>query len=728
MGVASIPINLDGGEYIVVSVFKGDDDYVASEAINTIKVKSKINITLDITQISNTVIIKIELNKTVNELITVKVNNNTYTVYTENGIGNLELNNLDNNVYYITATLENDNDFIFNNTSASFEIDMSNVTIIANNLNTSDLSGEKYSITLIDENNNPIAGKEIVFELNGESYLATTDINGIASININLKIGTYEINAKFKGDEEYFPTNTIGIINVKNKVEITIDISKNSNNAIIYIKLSKSLDESLLVEINDVEYIINTVNGRAIINLDNLENGNYFIVAKLINEEEYITNSSNNEFEINLKSLEIISQNMTMADYSSEMYSITLLDSENNPIANKIVVFNINSERYVRTTDINGIASIPINLKPGVYDIQTMFSGDDEFFKNNATNTIVVKEGSTIKDIVIKNNTHDVSIEITLNKQIDEEINFKINDKQYSIITSKGTGILNINLDNGIYDLYVTMVKYNTTKKYTFKVDIPDTIKSYDFTTYYKSNSTYEITLTNNGKKISGKTIIFTLNGKNYTKTTDINGKANITVDLAVGNYVISIFNPETGENISNTIKVVKTIINNKDLVKYYGGNQVYKVLVIGDNNKAVGAGKVVVMKINGKTYNVKTDSKGYASLNVKFAPNTYTITATYKQFSVKNKVVIKSTIVTKNVVKKKSKTAYFYAKLLDSNGKILKYKKVKFTFKGKTYTVKTNSKGIASYKLKNTLKVGKYTIYTSYGTLKDKRTITVVK
>ena len=109
-------------------------------------------------------------------------------------------------------------------------------------------------------------------------------------------------------------------------------------------------------------------------------------------------------------------------------------------------------------------------------------------------------------------------------------------------------------------------------------------------------------------------------------------------------------------------------------------------------------------------------------------APNTYTITATYKQFSVKNKVVIKSTIVTKNVVKKKSKTAYFYAKLLDSNGKILKYKKVKFTFKGKTYTVKTNSKGIASYKLKNTLKVGKYTIYTSYGTLKDKRTITVVK
>lgn len=261
------------------------------------------------------------------------------------------------------------------------ELNIGNGDYVLYYVNTTEITIIPSKYSLIDENNNPIAGKEIVFELNGESYLATTDINGIASININLKVGTYEINAKFKGDEEYFPTNTIGIINVKNKVEITIDISKNSNNAIIYIKLSKSLDESLLVKINDEEYIINTVNGRAIINLDNLENGNYFIVAKLINEEEYITNSSNNEFEINLKSLEIISQNMTMADYSNEMYSITLLDSENNPIANKIVVFNINSERYVRTTDINGIASIPINLKPGVYDIQTMFSGDDEFFK-----------------------------------------------------------------------------------------------------------------------------------------------------------------------------------------------------------------------------------------------------------------------------------------------------------------------------------------------------------
>lgn len=305
------------------------------------------------------------------------------------------------------------------------ELNIGNGDYVLYYVNTTEITIIPSKYSLIDENNNPIAGKEIVFELNGESYLATTDINGIASININLKVGTYEINAKFKGDEEYFPTNTIGIINVKNKVEITIDISKNSNNAIIYIKLSKSLDESLLVKINDEEYIINTVNGRAIINLDNLENGNYFIVAKLINEEEYITNSSNNEFEINLKSLEIISQNMTMADYSNEMYSITLLDSENNPIANKIVVFNINSERYVRTTDINGIASIPINLKPGVYDIQTMFSGDDEFFKNNATNTIVVKEGSTIKDIVIKNNTHDVSIEITLNKQLMKKLTSK---------------------------------------------------------------------------------------------------------------------------------------------------------------------------------------------------------------------------------------------------------------------------------------------------------------
>ena len=145
-----------------------------------------------------------------------------------------------------------------------------------------------------------------------------------------------------------------------------------------------------------------------------------------------------------------------------------------------------------------------------------------------------------------------------------------------------------------------------------------------------------------------------------------------------------------------------------------------------GDNGKPVGAGVVVKIKINGKTYKVKTNKKGYAVFKIKLKPKTYTITATYKGYKVSNKIKVKSTIITKNLSKKKSQTAKFKAKLVNKKGKILKNKKVTFKFKGKKYVVKTNKKGIAAITIKSSLKVGKYKIVTSYGKLKVSNKIVV--
>ncbi len=67
------------------------------------------------------------------------------------------------------------------------------------------------------------------------------------------------------------------------------------------------------------------------------------------------------------------------------------------------------------------------------------------------------------------------------------------------------------------------------------------------------------------------------------------------------------------------------------------------------DGNAA--AGKVVTINFNGKNYNVKTDSKGYATLNINAVvkPKTYTLTATYKGVKVTNKFNVKHVIKAKN-------------------------------------------------------------------------------
>ena len=75
-----------------------------------------------------------------------------------------------------------------------------------------------------------------------------------------------------------------------------------------------------------------------------------------------------------------------------------------------------------------------------------------------------------------------------------------------------------------------------------------------------------------------------------------------------------------------------------------------------------------------------------------------------------------------------KGKVLKFKRKMLTSAGRIRKTKTLTNKFKGKTYKVKTNSKGIATLKIKVNYKVGKYNIKTSYGTASVMNKITVKK
>jgi len=145
---------------------------------------------------------------------------------------------------------------------------------------------------------------------------------------------------------------------------------------------------------------------------------------------------------------------------------------------------------------------------------------------------------------------------------------------------------------------------------------------------------------------------------------------------------------------------------------------------VLDDNGNAANGVKITV-KVGSSTKSVKAVN-GYATLKITSKPGKYTITAIYKDFKVSSKLTVRTTLVTKNIAVKKGKTVKFTAKLLNTNGKILKNKKVTFKFSGKTYKIKTNSKGIATLKVTKKLKVGKYTIKTAYGKLTVSNKITI--
>ena len=176
-------------------------------------------------------------------------------------------------------------------------------------------------------------------------------------------------------------------------------------------------------------------------------------------------------------------------------------------------------------------------------------------------------------------------------------------------------------------------------------------------------------------------------------------------------------------------------ITENKDVSVLYSASAYYKVLITKDG-KAVGAGEKVTIQYNGKTYNVETDSNGYATLKLKtnIKVKKYDITATYKGVKVTNKVAVKNIIKIKNLKSSKAKKVIkIKATLKKVNGKILKGKKLKLKIRGKTYTAKTNKKGVATFKIKKNIikrltKGKKYTYKVTYGKDVAKKKLTIKK
>ena len=169
-------------------------------------------------------------------------------------------------------------------------------------------------------------------------------------------------------------------------------------------------------------------------------------------------------------------------------------------------------------------------------------------------------------------------------------------------------------------------------------------------------------------------------------------------------------------DNQVNTFKTLKnpSKISSKSVVVDYSGKVTFKVRVYGVDGKAVSKNQVVVMKLSGKSYNVKTDSKGYASKTFTLTPGIYAITSTYKGSTFKNTINVKKVLWASSKVVKKANKIKYSARLKTSNGKAISGKIITFKIKGKTYSAKTDKKGIGTVAFKN-LKAGKYTVIVKY-------------
>lgn len=407
-----------------------------------------------------------------------------------------------------------------------------------------------------------------------------------------------------------------------------------------------------------------------------------------------------------------------------------LLDDMGNTIFTKHIIFKIDGVEVKGKKGLNSISTAFNDL--GKYTI----SGEFEYATLNgepATLTVVNGANLYVDDITSYGNGVEIKANLTdsLGNPISNSyifLNLKGNDVLL-VTDSSGCAKTNVNLDFGQYKLTATFddVKYQPVSK-TFTVNVLSSINSSDLNLSYNSADNFKAQLFNkDGSKLANENVVFNINRKDYNVTTDSNGWAVLNEKLDVGYYRVIVNNPATSESAAYSLNIVERITGNSNINMYYGAGKTFKVRVFDDHGNPVGAGEIVKIAVNKKTYNKATDSNGYASFKVTLKSGTYTITATYGGVKVSNKIVVKPVLTAKNISKKKAKTIKFTAKLVNTKGKAVKGKKITFKLKGKTYSAKTNSKGIAALSLKN-LKVGKYTITTKYGKSTIKNSIQIKK
>ena len=175
----------------------------------------------------------------------------------------------------------------------------------------------------------------------------------------------------------------------------------------------------------------------------------------------------------------------------------------------------------------------------------------------------------------------------------------------------------------------------------------------------------------------------------------------------------------------ANKVTVLPTIVENRDITKYYKNATQYTVKVLGADGNPVGAGKTVTFNINGIMYQRQTNESGIAKLNINLPPGDYVITASYEGYNVANNITVLPVLSASDLKMKYMDGSKFKATLLDGQGKPYAEQKVQFNVNGVLYNRGTDSNGQAELNIR--LPAGEYIITSSYNgaNIANKITIT---
>ena len=414
------------------------------------------------------------------------------------------------------------------------------------------------------------------------------------------------------------------------------------------------------------------------------------------------------------------------------------------------IVVNWNGELDVaNSTFVNNSAK---NYAAAIYNVTKSLSLENNTFINNTPYDFSGFESNM--NIILNNIVYGDDAIIIVNLTgyndigLNKTVKVTINGKDYEVTTVNGIGKLSIsglevNNNINVFANFIGDGEYKSSNaSSSFEVSQSTTNISLDA----DENGTIIVKLLDgNGKPVSDAPLTYSINGTNMGNlVTDADGSVEINNLTGKMDFVVNYAGNESyiGSDLTKDIFIVMKapvrhntqIISsdfNQTAVDFYRGERGgYFTVVLKDVNGTVLANKPVSVGFNGVVYNLTTDANGVAKLQINLAwEGFYTFAVAflgdddYNGSFVVNKITItkKSTVLS---VPSKTFSRYSNNKVLVISLKGKKSvgntyingvgKTVKVTVNGKTYTARTNSKGIAYVKVSINRR-GTYTVTTKF-------------
>ena len=640
--------DLPAGVYYIEAKYNGNS--IVTESYNSTKftidlIDSSIAVEAKDIKCGEEAVITATVTNGATGTVTFFVNGKTYVVDITDSVATLKIADLTTGDYPVFAYYNGDKYYKTSYNSTTFNVaKLASTTTV----NVSDIKvGEDAVISIAV----PEITSGVVSVTVGDAIYNVAVVDGKGSLTLSgLASGSYDVVAKFNGDDKYLASEDSAKFNVTklaSTIDIAVDNIKVGEDAVIGVALPEDATGEVTIIVNGKNYTVMTKYGMASVTISDLANGTYSVDAFYNGDDIYAPIKNSTAFTVS-----------KVSDYNMTVDIADIIKGENATITVSVpedgtgnVIVTINGTDY-KGTVVNGTAKVIIpGLDEGTYKVVTFYTGDNKYDSMVVNGTITVNKNTKTTltmDNLVKYFNGPQKLMAKLvdgfgNPIANATVYFTINGKVYARITDEnGTASIAIRL---LPSEYKASALFNGTDDYDMaavnaSVLVKNTILGNDTTLYFRNGTQYVAKfLDSNGKALANTDVKFNINGVFYTRVTDENGIARLNIRLDPASYIITAYNPVTGEQKANNITVLPRIIAKDLSMKYLDGSTFNAALVDGQG-KAI-SGVNITFNINGVFYHRTTNADGVTKLNIRLMPGEYIITSMYDECWASNKIII---------------------------------------------------------------------------------------